>query len=173
MASRSEQEAFLREHLNYEMLMLRHTAARLPKISDQLEWNVHFVAFVVHARNFYDFLTWDSDTRNFSAKNYGTFKAEKDNDTTGRFGRVHGQVLHLGKTRPGDRVTLGDVEALANWVEEKFCAFRGTLDAGYQTCWDEQAATPPSIPTLVLSLGPHVTPQATGAISITGPKMGQ
>jgi hypothetical protein len=56
MSSRAKKVAHLREHLPYELHMLRHTFLKFTTVHDASDWNAYFVAFAVYARNLHDFL---------------------------------------------------------------------------------------------------------------------
>jgi hypothetical protein len=147
MSSEAERKTYLNEHLGYEMFMLRYTAQTLPQRHQQLDWNICVESFAVHARVLYEFLTNDTSSQNFRARDYvRDFKAPKTNDTKGIFDRVHRQVLHLAKNRSSEaagKIILADVEKAKQWIEDHFKIFIGSLEEPYRSCWDEHAATPP------------------------------
>lgn len=51
-----ERVAYLREHLHYEVIMLRHAYSRMGT-SDGLDFNAFLEAFAVHCRVLIEFLT--------------------------------------------------------------------------------------------------------------------
>ena len=102
MSSENERVAWLHEHLNYELLMMRHTYKQLqalPKTAkDQLVWNANFGAFALYARNLYSFLTNDPDLRSFKASDYERPKTDSK-PVQGVMNNLHEQVFHPGKRR--------------------------------------------------------------------------
>jgi hypothetical protein len=60
----------LREHIPYELLMLRHTHRQLSQVDGQLDRNAFLEAFAVHARNLFNFLTNREDSRNLKASDF-------------------------------------------------------------------------------------------------------
>jgi hypothetical protein len=147
MSSEAERRAYLKNHLPYEMLMLRYAAQTLPQRRLQLEWNMCVESFTVHARIIYEFLTNADNPQNFRARDYAPgFSAPKTDDTKSIFGRVHCQVLHLGKKRENDatrKIVMSDVEKTVRWIEPHFKSFLDSLDGTMRSCWDEGLATPP------------------------------
>jgi hypothetical protein len=174
MSSEAERKTYLNEHLGYEMFMLRYTAQTLPQRHQQLEWNICVESFAVHARVLYEFLTNDTISQNFRARDYvRDFKAPKTNDTIGIFDRVHRQVLHLAKNRSSEaagKIILADVEKAKQWIEDHFKIFIGSLEEPYRSCWDEHAATPPQngLSLMFTASGePSSTSSITSSISST------
>ncbi len=153
MATKAERISYLKEHLTYEVLMLRYTAKFLTSEANQLAWNAHFESFCVHARSLYEFLTNSGDSRNFAAKDYSTAAAQKEK-MIGIVNRLNEQVMHLTKNRFTDeqkKVTLDDVRRASAWMQEKLQDFVNALREPYNKVWDEDAATPPSAGTLMVS----------------------
>ena len=75
-------QAYLEDHLAYEVLMLRHALTKITTFQHPLEWNAYFESFVVHARNLYAFLTNDDDSRTFKARDFiNGFQSQKTDET--------------------------------------------------------------------------------------------
>ena len=130
MSSESERVDWLHEHLNYELLTMRHTYKQLqalPKTAkDQLVWNANFAAFSLYARNLYRFLTNDPETRSFKASDYERPKADGQ-PVRGIMSNLNEQVFHPGKQRVNaDKVGLKKVKALYEWVEASLKHFSAT-----------------------------------------------
>lgn len=138
----AEIEAYLREHLPYELLMLRYTGQRLLENLSPLNWNAHYESFVVHARNLYKFLTNDEDVqagafaRDFRARRPG-FPTQK----------LNAQVLHLSAGRPiasEEKLQTSDVQACLQWIESEFAKFLVALPPSLSVQWAEQKSKPPA-----------------------------
>ena len=100
MASAAQKTEFLKEHLRYEVLMLRHTYGRLLTATDQLDWNAFFVAFSAHARSLFDFLTGNTDSRSFKASDFiDGFEPPDPIRVRQKVRTLDPQVLHTGKSR--------------------------------------------------------------------------
>jgi hypothetical protein len=50
MANTEELIRYLREHVSYELLMLRYTVSELDRLIHPLDWNAKFESAVVHIR---------------------------------------------------------------------------------------------------------------------------
>jgi hypothetical protein len=148
MSSTEERAYWLHEHLSYELLMVRHTHAELQKRirsrRDQLVWNANFAAFVLHARNVYEFLTNDKDSRNFKAEEYTQFEADK-RPIVGTTGKLHGHAFHPGKNRAAlndEKVDLDKAKLVFGWIEANMATFLGRLEAPYKSAWNADMADP-------------------------------
>ncbi len=142
---------YLKDHVTYELLMLRHMAQKLSQTQHQLDWNAHFKSFAIHARGLYHFLVNDGDSRNFEAKDFASYKAEKTNDTKRVFEKIHFQVLHMGKRRDNsEKVTLADVAAVTTWIEQSISDFASRLNEPYRSEWSPGDATPPKEESLMI-----------------------
>ncbi len=64
----------LREHLPYELLMLRHTYDRINGNRYTLDWNAYYESFTIHARNLLDFLNNEGTGNNLKAKEFARFQ---------------------------------------------------------------------------------------------------
>jgi hypothetical protein len=151
MSSRAKKVAHLREHLPYELHMLRHTFLKFTTVHDASDWNAYFVAFAVYARNLHDFLTNDPDSRNFNAKDFvDEFEATKlPKEIRSLMSQsLHLQVFHLGKSRPTDVAEKVDVDRarqLGCWLETNFASFIDGLAPAYRSEWRWDAAGPHKI----------------------------
>ena len=141
MSTKEQQKFnFLEHHLHYELRMLRHALSRCRSTPDQLEWNVHFVAFVVHARNLYNFLR-NKDPKNFQARDFVDdirYKATRSEAAISTFQKLRDQVLHLGKSRPingPQKAQLGECEVVSRWIEQNLLGFIEVLEEPYASKW--------------------------------------
>jgi hypothetical protein len=166
MTTESEREAYLKEHLTCELLMLRYTFARLSQPQYQLEWNAYYESFALHARTLFEFLTCEKDARNFKASDFCEFKAKKDDDTNGSFFRLHAGVFHLGKDRTDNKAGIEIAQIIMQWVEQNFQVFLTKLSPQYRSCWSEDKAT---LPTYIetLSIDSLTRPEATNVVYST------
>jgi len=163
MSGDAKKTAHLKEHLPYEIRMLRYTLGELTKRrSHVLEWNVYFESFAVHARNLYDFLTNSDDSRNFKAKDFiDQFATLKTDQTKGTFEKLNSQVFHLGKSRPTNQTEKANrdhAKKVASWIEKEFNRFVDGLAPRYRSEWDWDNADPSKI-----TLGDSVRSQSATA----------
>ncbi|MCK1274429.1 hypothetical protein IVB46_04125 [Bradyrhizobium sp. 61] len=175
-----DKKDYMREHLHYEIEMLRFTHDRLKSISSQMLANALMESFVVHARNLMDFFYNQLDPKCFSAADFlptGDPAAQKASfgDAGKAYGLVHNQTLHLGQRRPTldkDKVGPDERQTLRDAIESQIPAFEAALLSDYKTIWDEtkrrsEAEKKRQAEMLQFSSG---TPTATGAShGVTGP----
>jgi hypothetical protein len=151
MASQQKLSDYLPNHLLYELLMLRFTVMRLRGNQDQLLWNALYESFGVHARNLYDFLRNDGDSRNFKASDYIVgFEVKDRNGVNGLVQTMHQQLLHLGKRRTAnkdEKIDVSDIQKIAAWVETGIQKFLDELQVPYRAHWKPDLADPNSFPT--------------------------
>ena len=144
MSNPSDLQKYLNGHLKYELDMLRYTLSiiKLPIDSPQGQrnWNAHFEAFLMHARNLYRFLT-NGDSRNQRARDFSSrFKADKTDDTKSLFTKVNDQVFHLGKNRPfgaSEKANVDGAQKVSDWIEINFRKFIGELAKEYECDWND------------------------------------
>lgn len=129
---------YLSEHLPYELMMLRHAMWKLNEHQEQLEWNVLYESFVVHARNLYKFLTNGEDVQ--ACKFVPGFGSKADGFSY--LQKLDAQVLHLSPNRPRlaqAKMQIGDVKACYEWIEEKFAKFVAGLTEEKSKLWSVPA----------------------------------
>jgi hypothetical protein len=146
MSSEQERCDWLHEHLNYELLMVRHThkqlQARIKTVNDQLVWNANFGAFALYARNIYLFLTNDRDSRNFKASDYERPEAN-GKPLEGVMNNLQEQVFHPGKQRVNaNKVGLEKAKKVFDWVEDNMKTFLSELKEPYAAAWNPDWAEP-------------------------------
>ena len=169
--TRGEKVAFLTEHLCYELLMLRYCLKQIVGEEKQLVYNMAYEAFAVHAQLLYLFLT-NGDSGNAQVKDFDRPSGAKKTELTiNHFQALINQVLHLGRKRPSEddekKVTLPQVQDVADWIEQQFAEFLNSLDQDLQSGWKPDAADPDNVEPKVLTFGP-VGPQGQ-VRSFTGP----
>jgi hypothetical protein len=146
MSSQEERIAYLREHLSYEVLVLRFTLMLLGTSEDALLWNAMYESFSVHARNLFDFLRNEKDPRNFKASDFiEKFSVKDRNKIHGLMQTMQKQVLHLGKRRTAvieEKINFDDVTKIAEWIETAFKQFIDELPSPYPEHWDWKWADP-------------------------------
>src|SRR5262249_16058812 len=146
----TEQQEYLREHIEYELLMLRYDFAQMHAELDQLDWNAYFVAFVAATRNLYSFLTNDRDSRNWTANDFiPAFHPTNTNSVAQTMNKLQQQVLHLGTTRKltGEgKVELEDCQRVNGWLERNMERFVDVLNKEERGVWIPDAADPSKVP---------------------------
>lgn len=134
MKNRVDELEFLKEHVGYELEMLSRTRAFAASESDPWKWNAYFESYLLHARNLIDFLTKPSDDKNCVARDFSSsYVPEKMDGKAARiYGRLHDQVLHMGKARtidPSKKVNWSDAGELVRVIEGRMSAFFEAVDA--------------------------------------------
>jgi hypothetical protein len=155
--TRDEKVAFLTEHLRYEVLMLRYCLKRLVGEEKQLEYNMAYEAFAVHARLLDEFLTSKGGNRNVNSKDFVNFTASGRNAVDKKFDKLNAQVFHFGNVRlKGDekKVTLPQAQDVAKWIENEIERFLKSLDQDLQDAWKPDDADPDKVEPEVLTIGP-------------------
>lgn len=146
MSKETQKATFLREHLPYELLMLRYTLKKLAMPQNILDWNAYFESFATHGRNLYCFLTNDKDSKNFKARDFiNQFDAGKTNDTIGAFSKLNPQIFHLGKQRKNNKIGKANTEEanqIGCWIEANFSMFIDGLGHEYGSNWNWNDADP-------------------------------
>jgi len=146
LSSKGARIEHLKEHLSYEFLMMRYTYLQMSEGQTPLRWNASFAAFWVYARNLYEFLTSDRDTRNFNASDFvAAFSAKDAQKVHGVLHTVHAQVFHPGKNRVSDserKAGLTKASKMQDWAEENMKLFVDALDEQYRQHWDPARADP-------------------------------
>ena len=154
---------YLKEHLTYEVLMLRYTYQRL-HVTRNLQWNAMYESFVIHARNLHDFLTSRPSTYkskryrlpNYKASDFSTFVPKTPSNMKHTYDRMHSQVLHLGAERPYShrrKIKLQrEVKKIYDWLEREVTSFKSTLlGTAYSNSFNPDEvlsiSLPPGVPT--------------------------
>lgn len=171
MGSRSaEKFEYLREHLPYEMLMLKYTHRNIHRTRRRLDWNAYFESYFVHARNLYHFLTNERDSRNFKANDFVSgFSIEKPPDAVGIFLKSHAQLFHLAKIRTSDptkKLLLTDADESKHWIDENFSSFIKKLDEPFRSYWKPELSQLQEPDAIYLNVGSAQT-TATNHIEVT------
>ena len=139
-----QKELWLREHLPYQAMMMRHTYSQL--FNGQLcahDWNAMYMAFAVASRNLVEFLTnEDRSNTNFGVCDFiaGGFAAPSIETL---MKQVRAQIFHLDKARPadaGDKFQMTSAKAVVNWVETTLTKFRNNLSLDDQKLWNSSLA---------------------------------
>lgn len=155
MASNAKKAEWLKEHLHYELMMLLHTYGRVCELNQCPDRCAFYESFAVHARNLYNFLTNDEDSRNYRADEFVYGFESKGNELHGKIQRMNIQVQHMGKARVGDsdsedKITTVDCETVARWIEKNLQRFLNQLQAPYKQTWID--LSPPMQPGQTLTL---------------------
>ena len=147
MSSIKDRCDWLREHLTYEVLMVRHAYEQLratPKtVRDQLAWNASFAAFSLYARNLYSFLTNKVASGNFEAADYDRPAAD-GKPLEDIMANLNQQVFHTGKQRRNDDRNVGLEKAtkVYDWIDANLKNFVDGLREPYKSAWDPDSADP-------------------------------
>jgi hypothetical protein len=137
MSGKDERVAWMKEHLSYELLMMRFAHNELNWSDDQLEWNANYSAFALHARNLYLFLTSDKDSRIYKASDYTNLETD-GKPLHGIMDNLNQQTFHPGKQRNGaKKVGLDKAAKVYTWVEKYMDEFIDKLNEPYKSAWDE------------------------------------
>ena len=146
MSSIQDRCDWLREHLTYEVLMVRYALDRLrdpiETVRDQLTWNANFGAFSLYARNLYSFLTNKATSANFEAADYDGPAAD-GSPLYGIMDGLNQQVFHPGERRRNDKRKVGLHKAtkVHDWLEDNMKKFLDGLDEPYKVAWDPKGLT--------------------------------
>jgi hypothetical protein len=146
---RQQKELWLREHLPYQVMMMRHTYSRLfDREICAHDWNAMYMAFAVASRNLFEFFTnKDRSNTNFGAQDFiaaGFGQSAKSIETPMK--QVRAQIFHLDKARPAeaaDKFQLKSAETVLNWVEQTLTEFRKMLSPDDQKLWNDTLAPGP------------------------------
>lgn len=144
-ADTNSKKSYLREHIAYEILMLRYDIQRLEDAKHQLEWNAFFESFCIHARSLYSFFRNDGKQGAIKAKDYGLGKFHHQNKDK-LFEKINHQIAHLTNQRTRDigaKLSLQDCKEIRAWVEDALFNFLENLPPEYANEWNEADATPP------------------------------
>jgi hypothetical protein len=179
MSSKDEELDWLRQHLSYEVEMLRYTMERAASFEKPCpDYHVYYESFAVHARLLKEFLCNDGGGGNFQAKNFvAKFKPTRLNDFHGPFATLNNQGFHPGKCRPatGDgKFNSDDCWRVYEWLEAQMARFQASLDEPYRSEWLERLDAMlqpvskidrPSPPTVTINFS--TSPRASGEIKMT------
>jgi hypothetical protein len=149
-------DEFIREHLPYELMMLRYTHKRLLESPRKLDENALIESFAVHGRNLLDFLYLPADSKSYWAADFCDIwlKQRFDKATGIIYGTMHDQILHMGQKRvvtdsgkfgPAERVLIRDK------IEIGFTKFVPAIKTEYRALWNADLADPTKMEILVLS----------------------
>lgn len=112
---------WLGEHGPYEVCMARYCLDGMLKATEQLAYNAHYEAFVVHARLLVDFFTGRQKKDDLKATVYSaSYRAPKREHLNKAMEKVDQQVFHPTAKRTlsrADKVDLDDCIAISKWIE--------------------------------------------------------
>jgi hypothetical protein len=158
MGTKTDNAAWLHEHLSYELQMLQFTFEKIATMSSSPEWNAFFESFAVHARNLYHFLTNESGQGNFNASDFiPGFACKKTSKTKQLYPKQLSQIFHLGKARPNNapqKITLEDCAQLNTWLDAQFTLFVDRLEPPYSLTWALSPAAQPVPPASTINIEP-------------------
>ena len=143
-----QKELWLREHLPYQVMMMRHAYSRLfDRTLGAHDWNAMYMAFAVASRNLVLFFT-NRDSKksrtNFGAKDFikaGFGESVKDIETPMKL--VRAQIFHLDKARPAeesDKFQLKNAQVVVTWIEKTLRDFRTKLSTDDKKLWNDELA---------------------------------
>jgi hypothetical protein len=173
VANDEQKNEYLREHLPYEMKMLRYTSKQMLERQHYLSWNAHYEAFAVHARNLANFLSND-DKGNFKAREFvSTFSAKKGELGTA-MQTLTNQVFHLAKSRPSTPIGKFNTEhatPVCEWIENNFADFLNKLSLlspAQRQMYDDKKADPSADEGKSQMTGPTAAGAPPSVSSLTG-----
>jgi hypothetical protein len=156
-----ERRQWLKEHLSYELLMMRYAYKQLAlptqNAADQLAWNTNFGAFALFARNLYWFLLSKGDDKRAKKKAKAShylssdFTPDKTSIET-IMDDLHEQVYHPGQQRleTDKKVGIQQAGKVFEWVERYMKEFLGRLELerDYEGHWMPNMACPSVLDTV-------------------------
>ena len=163
----------LKEHLPYELLMLRYTHKQLTEQNHKLNFNCYLECFGIHARLLLAFLTNQkgNGNNNFIASDFAKYRPISHDELRGVTQRVNSQILHLGKKRPSqpeEKFNTADADNILKWIETAILRFLDALSPEYRSHWNEDGADPVKfIPAERIGVGP--TNVTSLPFTVTGP----
>jgi hypothetical protein len=178
--------AWIEEHLFYEYSMLRDalaSAQNAANAGDQLQFNMCFESFLVHARNLEVFLKNQGKQGSYKARDFApayrldnTAKAKHKADTA--FQDINHQAFHMGDRRPHTlsegKTSLQKGKEVAAWIELEFGRFVALLPTPFADAWAAKIGTASlSAKPLTVSVGSplsatnHITIVSTGTAKTT------
>jgi hypothetical protein len=139
--------AYLREHVRYEVVMVRWAFKQIQSLPPSLERNAFIECFAVHARALFEFLTSKGDTRSVDALVYvDGFKPDGAADAARKVTTLNEQVFHLRRTDDTNlKFDASDDGAwVLQWLEAALDKFNSELSSPYPNDW--LPAKTPSVP---------------------------
>jgi hypothetical protein len=142
---------YLRDHIHYEVLMLRHCYERMGT-SRGLDFNAFLEAFAVHARVLAEFLSEGAKTRNdVRARQYvGGFRSErKDGLIRDTLDKLDEQIFHSSAKRtkdPEKQFNTNLATELWSWIERDVLKFNAALQSPYPKDWMPTGPLPAALP---------------------------
>lgn len=161
---------YLKEHLLYELKMLRYTHWKLREpLETVFDWNSYLEAFAVHARNWHDFLTEKfqprADRIDARASHFiETWPAANRDKVKDTYNDLHAQVLHLGTNRgitPEEKFTTRHADAFWDWIRPEMERFADCLPPQLREHWKPEEAEPKLLRTKLFNRGSDKQPTAT------------
>lgn len=124
----------IREHLPYEVRMMRYTARELEHpFEDDLANNAVIEANAVHLRNLLDFLynqNGDFQAKDFVPTNHLLSGKQTFPSDVGRLSgfKLHDQILHMGEKRTtveANKLSAADRKILIDAIKKQACRVQG------------------------------------------------
>ena len=143
-----EQKEILREHLPYEICMLRYTFGAVDKPREQLDWNAHLESFAIHARALVEFFLNEDDRHNRTmiAKDLVPgWTAPEKNEIDRFITKVNQQVAHLGSSRTrraAEKIGPERARKALDWIEAAVVQYRDGMSKEARSLFNEAACTP-------------------------------
>jgi hypothetical protein len=149
MKIKHSMEDIIKEHLPYEMAMLRATFKYLQLDHGEVIDNALINSFCVHARNLIDFFAGTKEAQDrsiaktFTDPAYNPFKGH-DVRREPIYGKLNKQITHLAygrATADSEKIGPKDWEALLRLINEEADNFVSHLKPVYKRLWPEQIIT--------------------------------
>jgi hypothetical protein len=130
--------AYLREHVRYEVVMVRWAFGQIQPLPPSLERNAFIECFAVHARALFEFLASEGDARSVDALVYVEgFRPDGAADASRKVAALNEQVFHFGKRDDAKlKFDASDDGAwVLQWLEAALDKFNSELSSPYPNDW--------------------------------------
>ena len=123
---------YLRDHVAYELEMMRHSYDRMVEAEDQSDRNSFFEAFAIHARNLYWFLRNNSEHNYYKASDFAkNYRRPNPDKVKGIADKISKQVAHISSQRTIDeenKINFSNAKEIADWIDHYVFVFASKLD---------------------------------------------
>ena len=161
-----KQIEFLREHLPYEMCMLRYAFQEIGRPREQLDWNVHLESFAIHARSLVEFLLnkEDQHSRTVLGSDLVPGYTAPEKDGVDHFmTKVNQQIAHLGTTRTREaakKIGPERAQKALDWIEKAMERYLDAMRPDIRNLYNDAGSYPVVGPTLILKTGQEAATNA-------------
>lgn len=154
---------FLKEHVRYERMMIRHVYKELHQQKDQLIWNALYESFGVHARNLYKFLRSD-DGGNIGSNSYVANRSKPEHEPL--FNMLDIFLFHMAVERDRkDRLNKENLKVLAAWIDREWKIWTDQLGEPFKLEVDREPIVTPE--TITIAAGVPTACSVVDAVTVT------